>query len=75
VFPLLRYNSNLQIYPESAAAWDSLGEALDSTGNMEEALASYRKAVSLAEAKGDPNVESYRKHVARLAGAPKPDGK
>jgi hypothetical protein len=72
---LAAFRYNIQIYPESAGAWDSLGDALDSAGNVEEALASYRKAVSLAEAKGDPNVESYRKHVARLAGATKPDGK
>jgi predicted alpha/beta superfamily hydrolase len=68
-----RYNTEL--YPESANVWDSLGDALDRAGEKDEALASYRKAVSLAEANGDPNLEAFRKHVARLGGLAKPDAK
>jgi predicted alpha/beta superfamily hydrolase len=66
-----RYNAEL--YPQSANVWDSLGDALDATGKKVEALTSYRKAVSLAEANGDPNLETFKKQVARLAGATKPD--
>lgn len=68
---VFRYNSEL--YPESANVWDSLGDALDGAGKREEALASYRKAVSLARANGDPNLEIFKKQVVRLAGAMKPD--
>jgi tetratricopeptide (TPR) repeat protein len=64
---------NAELYPESANVWDSLGDALDGAGKKDEALASYRKAVSLAEVNGDPNLETFRKQVARLAVASKPD--
>jgi len=66
-----RYNS--QLYPQSANVWDSLGDALDGAGKRDEALASYRKAVSLAQANGDPNLEIFRKQAVRLADAMKPD--
>jgi tetratricopeptide (TPR) repeat protein len=68
-----RYNT--EIYPRSANAWDSLADALEQAGKMDEALASCRKAVSLAEANGNPSLETFRKHAARLAGTKKPDGK
>lgn len=50
-----------------AVVWDSLADALEQEGKADEALASSRKAVSLAEASGDPSVETFRKHAARLA--------
>jgi predicted alpha/beta superfamily hydrolase len=72
---LAAFRHNTEIYPESANVWDSLADALEQAGKMDDALASCRKAVSLAEANGDPNLETFRKHAARLAGPKKPDGK
>lgn len=46
--------------------WDSLGEALERAGKNNEALASYRKAVAVAEVNGDMNIERFRKNVIRL---------
>jgi hypothetical protein len=46
------------------------GDALDAAGKKDEALASYRKAVSIAEASGDPNLETFKNEVARLAENP-----
>jgi predicted alpha/beta superfamily hydrolase len=68
-----QYNTGL--YPESPNVWDSLADGLERAGKMDEALASCRKAVSLGEAAGDPNLETFRKHAARLAGPAKPDAK
>jgi predicted alpha/beta superfamily hydrolase len=68
-----RYNTEL--YPESPNVWDSLADGLERAGRMDEALASCRKAVSLGETQGDPNIETFRKHTARLAGPAKPDTK
>jgi predicted alpha/beta superfamily hydrolase len=68
---VFRFNRDLN--PTSANVWDSLGDALDHSGKMDDALASYRKAVSLAEANGDPNISEFRKHVARLRAQPKSD--
>jgi len=64
---LAAFRFNTEQYPRSANVWDSLGEALERAEKKEEALTSYRKAVSVAEAKGAPNVESFRKQVARLS--------
>ncbi|HEV2667284.1 MAG TPA: hypothetical protein VG324_20370, partial [Blastocatellia bacterium] len=64
---LAAFRFNTEHYPQSANVWDSLGEALERAGKKEEALTSYRKAVSVAEAKADPNLESFRNQVARLS--------
>lgn len=66
-----RYNTDL--YPQSENVWDSLGDALDGAGKREDALASYRKAVSLAEASNHPNLEVFKKKISRLTVAAKPD--
>lgn len=63
-FAAFRYNT--EKYPQSANVWDSLADALEQAGKIDEALSSCRKAVSLAEKNGDPNLDSYRKHAARL---------
>ena len=72
---LATFRYNAELYPQDANVWDSLGDGLDSAGKKDEALASYNKAVRLAEANGDPNLETFRKHAARLGGATKPDPK
>lgn len=68
-----RYNT--EIYPQSANVWDSLADALEQAGKSDDALASCRKAVSLAEANGDPRLETFQKHATRLADAKKPGEK
>jgi predicted alpha/beta superfamily hydrolase len=70
---VFRYNA--EQYPGSPNVWDSLGDALDRAGKKDEALASYRKAVSLAEANGDPNLKAFRDNLARFAGQTKSDAK
>lgn len=61
------FRVNTQDYPQSANAWDSLGEGLERAGHVDEALASYRRAVALAEANHDERLETFRTHAARLA--------
>ena len=58
------------LYPRSAKCMGQPGDALDAAGKKDEALASYRKAVSIAEASGDPNLETFKNEVARLAENP-----
>ena len=72
---LVAFRYNTEIYPQSANVWDSLADALQQAGKTDDALASCRKAVSLADSNGDPNLETFRKHAGRLAGPKKPDGK
>ena len=61
------FRFNTAEYPQSANVWDSLGEALERAGKSDEALATYRKALSVAEANGDTNIETYRRNVIRLS--------
>ena len=61
------FRLNTENYPRSANVWDSLGEALEKAGNLDEALANYQRAVVRAEANGDPNLENFRKNVIRLS--------
>ena len=60
------FRFNTEQHPQSANAWDSLAEGLERRSQVTEALAGYRKAVALAEAQHDPNVEAFRKHLLRL---------
>jgi predicted alpha/beta superfamily hydrolase len=42
------FRFNVELYPESANVYDSLGEALENAGRLEEAYANYAKAVENA---------------------------
>jgi len=66
---VVAFRFNVQRHPESANAWDSLGEGLEALGKRDEALASYRKAVALAESNHLPSVETFRRHLLRLSAA------
>lgn len=59
------FQYNVDLYPESANVFDSLGEACEQVGNIQKALDLYRKAVKLAEESGDPNLEIFKEHVRR----------
>lgn len=72
---LAAFRYNTEVYPKSANVWDSLADALERAGKKEEALASCRKAVSLAVAVSDPNLKDFRSHAARLSGTANPAGK
>jgi predicted alpha/beta superfamily hydrolase len=50
------FKYNVKIYPGSANVYDSLGEAFETADRLEEALASYAKAVVNAEKIGDDRV-------------------
>jgi hypothetical protein len=67
------FQYNAERDPQSANVWDSLGDGLDGAGKKEEALASYRKAVSLAEANNDSRLDSFKKQVSRMTEVKKPD--
>jgi len=45
------FRANVEVHPEYANGWDSLGEALLQTGRHEEGIAAYRRAYEL-----DPEV-------------------
>jgi tetratricopeptide (TPR) repeat protein len=61
---VFRYNAEL--YPDAANVYDSLGEALENAGRLDEALASYSKAVENAAKIGDDRLEIFAANRDRL---------
>jgi pimeloyl-ACP methyl ester carboxylesterase len=53
---------NVQMYPESANVYDSLGEAYADAGNKQEAIKNYKKSVSL-----DPNNSNAVRMLKKLS--------
>lgn len=62
---VLIFAINTRVYPTSANVWDSYGEALETSGRREEAIASYRKALAL-----EPQYDSSRQGLRRLGAEP-----
>jgi tetratricopeptide (TPR) repeat protein len=52
---------NTEQFPRSANVWDSLGDGYRAKGRIEQAIASYRKALEI-----DPNFEASRRNLAEL---------
>ncbi len=57
------FKLNVELYPNSANAYDSLGEAYANTGKRDEAIKSYEKALKI-----DPALASSRDALAKLKG-------
>jgi dienelactone hydrolase len=58
------FKLNIEAYPHSANAYDSLGEAYESAGNKELAIQNYLRAIEL-----DNNNQHARQALAKLRGA------
>lgn len=57
------FNLNVALYPQSANAYDSLAETLELSGNNKEALANYKKSLSL-----NPENKNAANRIKALAG-------
>jgi hypothetical protein len=58
------FRKNIELFPESANVYDSLGEALEQAGKLEEARENYRQAVARAEKTQDRNLPVFRQHLS-----------
>ena len=54
--------ANVRNYPDSPNAYDSLGEALEAAGRLDDAMAKYEEAVRRGEAVKDPLLDAFRAH-------------
>jgi tetratricopeptide (TPR) repeat protein len=54
--------TNARNYPDSANAYDSLGEGLEAAGRLDDALAKYEEAIRRAEVAKDPLLEAFQQH-------------
>ena len=61
---IFRYN--VELYPDSANVYDSLGEALEKAGQLDDALANYITAVKTAGRVGDQRLEIFKSTLDRL---------
>jgi tetratricopeptide (TPR) repeat protein len=57
------FKLNVEAYPQSANAYDSLGEAFMVQGDKEKAIENYQKALTI-----DPTMESAKRALKRLTG-------
>lgn len=55
--------TNVDRHPGSANVYDSLGEAFEAAGKLEEARQRFLKATELGEELEDPNLPVYRQHL------------
>lgn len=62
---ILVFRVNTQTFPQSANAWDSLGEALVAAGRRDAGIAAYRRAVAI-----DSTFVSSQQALQRLGAAP-----
>ncbi|HEX6083005.1 MAG TPA: alpha/beta hydrolase-fold protein [Thermoanaerobaculia bacterium] len=61
------FRANAAAWPESANVYDSLGEALERAGALDDALASYRRAAAIGKTTNDPNLAVYERNAERVA--------
>jgi pimeloyl-ACP methyl ester carboxylesterase len=57
---------NASEYPDAPNPHDSLGDGYAAAGRLEEALASHRRAMQLAEASGDARLANFSRNVERI---------
>jgi tetratricopeptide (TPR) repeat protein len=60
------FSAGVELYPDSANVYDSLGEALENEGKLPGAMRNYRRAVVTAEANGDRRLPIFRANLARV---------
>jgi len=63
---LTLFSQNQKNFPESPRIYNSLGDGYDAAGMTEDALKAYKKAAALAEAQASPNVNFFKRQVARI---------
>jgi predicted alpha/beta superfamily hydrolase len=59
------FRYNVTLYPKSANVYDSLGEALENAGRVEESFANYSKAVANARKAEDTRLEIFTRNRDR----------
>lgn len=60
------FERNVELYPDSANAYDSLGEAYEKGDELTLALKNYEKAVEIAQRTKDPYLSMYEGNLERV---------
>ena len=59
------FEANIQRFPQSANAYDSLGDSYKAAGELEKAIESYRQAVALGKKSRHPALSSFKANLAQ----------
>ena len=60
------FQKNIELYPESANTYDSLGEGLEAAGKFDTAKQNFQKAIELAKKNNDGLLPEFEKHLERV---------
>jgi predicted alpha/beta superfamily hydrolase len=60
------FRRNTELYPKSANVYDSLGEALEKSGDRDAARVSYERAHAIGIESNDPNTAVYKANLERV---------
>jgi uncharacterized protein len=60
------FRRNVELYPQSANVYDSLGEALEKSGQLDAARQSYERAYAIGQQLKDPNTNVYKTNAERV---------
>jgi tetratricopeptide (TPR) repeat protein len=63
------FQRNVELYPDSANVYDSLGDGYESSGKLDLAIQNVEKAVAQGTLIGDPNLDLYKEHLKRVQAA------
>ena len=61
------FKTNVARYPNSANVYDSLGEAYEKSGHLDQATPQYEKATALSKQNSDPNAAIFAANFARAS--------
>jgi predicted alpha/beta superfamily hydrolase len=60
------FKKNVELYPESANTYDSLGEGLEAAGKFDMAKQNFQKAIELGKKNNDGFLPEFEKHLERV---------
>jgi uncharacterized protein len=60
------FKRNVELYPGSANAYDSLGEGYENAGKLDLATQNFQKAIDMGTKSGDPGLDSFKDHLRRV---------
>jgi len=63
------FQRNVELYPDSANVYDSLGEGYENAGKLDVAVQNIEKAIAQGSLIGDPNLDQYKEHLKRVQAA------
>ena len=65
------FERNVELYPDSANAYDSLADGFSAEGKPDQAMQNVQKAVAVATQAGDPLLPAFKRHLESLEAANK----